>query len=198
VSVSVACSSHSTSARREQRPTTSTSTTSPASTTTTSLPEPLPPGFALSGGSTEPPRAKLDVEPVHGLNPTDFHPVALDSAQVSPEAQAIVNQAVPTSVRPLLITSGAELRPGESVTVVAARLGAGPAHDALFILQGPNRRAEQLVQVSSGISAGRVHIPDDLGPGRWDLAVEDLSGIQANQGAKPSGTVLLDLAQFSV
>lgn len=109
-------------------------------------------------------------------------------------ARAIVNQPAKTIVRPLLISTG--LHAGENVTVIAGDLPPTPPHDAMFILEGPNSRAQRLVQVTHGIAAGIVTIPRSLRPGTWTLAVEDLSHLDLPGTGLPVGTAFLDLAVF--
>jgi len=46
--------------------------------------------------------------------------------------QGIVNQPVPTTARPLLVS--AALRPGVNIIVAAGDLPSLPPHDAMFIL----------------------------------------------------------------
>jgi hypothetical protein len=162
---------------------------------TTSLPHPLPPGFTLTGAAPPLPIAVLDVVSATALNPKALHKAELQRSEVVPITQAVVNQALPTIVRPLLI-SGA-LRPGATVTVVAVDL-TRTHHNALFILQGPGLRAQRVVQVTSGLAAGVVHLPYTLSHGNWALGAEDLSRIQVIPRHKPTGMVLLDLAIFSV
>jgi hypothetical protein len=128
--------------------------------------------------------------------PTALRKAALPAGQAAAIAQAIVNQGLPTTVRPLLLDRISP-RPGEQITVVAADLVASSAHDALFILQGPGGRSQRLVQVSSGVAAGLVTLPTHLEAGTWALAVQDISGVHLMNG-RPTGTVLLDLAVFTI
>jgi len=121
-----------------------------------------------------------------------LHQGTFPRSSVPSLAQAIVNQPVSTLARPLLVS--AALRPGENVIVAAGDLPLAPPHDAMFILQGPNSRAQRLVQVSRGVAAGVVTIPASLSPGTWVLAAEDLSQLRAIAARRPSGPVYLDLA----
>ncbi len=157
----------------------------------------LPPGFSVSNGRAAESPGVLDVAPATDLQVSQLHKVELPSNGVTTIAQAIVNKAVSTTVRPLLINTPS-LVPGEKVTVAAGDLGSGARHDALFILQGPTKRYQRLVQVNFGVAVGVVTIPTDLSPGTWALGVMDLTKVSISGGQKPAGTVLLDLAVFTV
>jgi hypothetical protein len=112
-------------------------------------------------------------------------------------ARAVVNQPVDTSTRPIL-TDVSQLRPGATITVVAPNLPSRPAHDALFILQGPGYRGERLVQVRSGVAAALIRLPTTVSTGTWVLASEDLSGLVISSQNQLSGDVVLDLGIFDV
>src|SRR6516164_8865626 len=101
------------------------------------LAHPLPPGFSAPGSDSTP-RAPgaLCVAPVTSLNPKTLHPGPLPGSQIRQVTQVIVDQPVPTTVRPLLV-SVSSLHPGETLTVAAGDLPVTP-HDVLFILQGPS------------------------------------------------------------
>jgi hypothetical protein len=160
------------------------------------LAHPLPPGFSAPGSAAFPSTLVLRVAPVTHLNPAALHPGPFPAGQIKEITQAIVNQPVPTLVRPLLVGVSA-LHPGQTLTVAAADLRSTP-HDVLFILQGPGGRAQRLVQVSHGVSVGTVTLPSGLAPGVWALAAEDLSGVHAHGIKRPTGKVLLDLTVFTV
>jgi hypothetical protein len=160
------------------------------------LAHPLPPGFSAPGRAAFPSTSVLRVARVAHLNPAALHPGPFPAGQIKEITQAIVNQPVPTLVRPLLVSVSA-LHPGQTLTVAAADLRSTP-HDVLFILQGPGGRAQRLVQVSHGVSVGTVTLPSALAPGVWALAAEDLSGVHAHGIKRPTGKVLLDLTVFTV
>jgi hypothetical protein len=128
--------------------------------------------------------------------PTALHKASIPAGEATAITQAIVNQGLPTTVRPLLLDRTSP-RPGEQITVVAADLAVSSAHDALFILQGPGGRSQRLVQISSGVAVGLVTLPSHLAAGTWALAVQDISGVHLING-RPTGKVLLDLAVFTI
>jgi hypothetical protein len=161
------------------------------------LPTPLPPGFSRAPGANAPPGvASLDVAPAPHLDPRELHKGPLPVRETTQVTQAIVNRAVPTSVRPLLIDVPA-LRPGERVTIAAGDLGEG-AHAALILLDGPSGRFQRALAVKFGVATGVVTLPSRLTAGRYGLAVEDLSGLRFDRRHRPHGHVLLDLAIFDV
>ena len=160
------------------------------------LTHPLPSGFSAPGSTAFPSTSVLQVAPATDLNPAALHRGPFPVSQVKGVAQAIVNQAVPTLTRPLLVSVSA-YHAGQTVTVAAGDLGSAP-HDVLFILQGPGLRAQRLVHASNGASAGTVTLPATLAQGIWALAAEDLSGVHAQGTKRPTGTVLLDLTIFTI
>lgn len=160
------------------------------------LTRPLPPGFSLVTPGAQLLPSVLAVAPVARLNLAALSRGPVPANQVAGVTQAIVNQPVPTQVRPLLV-SAAGLRPAQTLTVAAGGLPVFP-HDAEFILQGPGFLAQRLVRVVDGVAVVAVTLPHSLTPGTWALAAEDLSGVHAAAGSRPTGTVLLDLAIFDV
>jgi hypothetical protein len=161
------------------------------------LAHPLPPGFSAPGSDSTPPAPLvLRVTQVTSLNPETLHPGPFPGNQIRQVTQAIVDQPVPTTVRPLLV-SVSSLHPGETLTVAAGDLPVSP-HDVLFILQGPSFRSQRLVHVIHGVAVGAVTLPSSLAHGQWALAAEDLSGVQVSGKARPQGTALLDLSIFKI
>jgi len=161
------------------------------------LAHPLPPGFSAPGSDNPPPAPLvLRVTPVTSLNPERLHPGSFPRNQIRQVTQAIIDQPVPTTVRPLLV-SASSLHPGETLTVAAGDLPDTP-HDVLFILQGPSSRSQKLVQVIHGIAVGAVTLPASLAPGQWALAAEDLSDVHVPGKGRPQGTALLDLTIFTI
>jgi hypothetical protein len=158
---------------------------------------PLPPGFSVPTRTGLPSAPSvLQVASVVRLKPDALHRGPFPASEIPGVAQAIVNQPVPTRVRPLLV-SAAVFRPGETLTAAAAVLPAFP-HDVLFILQGPGVRAQRLVRVVNGVAAGAVTLPRLLSPGQWALGAEDLSGLRVTGRRRLTGTVLLDLTIFTI
>lgn len=171
--------------------------TQAAPSTPPHLAHPLPPGFSAPGSDSPPPSPLvLRVTPVTSLNPETLHPGPFPRNQIRRVTQAIVDQPVPTTVRPLLV-SVSSFRPGETLTVAAGGLP-DTSHDVLFILQGPSSRSQRLVHVIHGVAVGAVTLPASLAPGQWALAAEDLSGLQVPGQGRPHGTALLDLSIFKI
>jgi hypothetical protein len=161
------------------------------------LERPLPPGFSVPATPGLPPAPSvLQMAPVTSLNPRALRGGPFPKKQIPRIVQAIVNQPVPTRVRPLLVSATA-FHAGQTLTVAAALLPAFP-HDAEFILQGPGLRAQRLVRVVNGVAAGTVTLPASLSPGTWALGAEDLSGLRVTRGRRLTGTVLLDLTVFTI
>jgi hypothetical protein len=161
------------------------------------LAHPLPPGFSAPGSDSTPQAPLvLQVTPVTSLNPETLHPGPFPGNQIRQVTQAIVDQPVPTAVRPLLV-SVSSFHPGETLTVAAGGLPDTP-HDVLFILQGPSSRSQRLVHVIHGVAVGAVTLPNSLAPGQWALAAEDLSGVQVPGKGRLHGTALLDLSIFKI
>ncbi len=161
------------------------------------LPRPLPPGFSVPATPGLPPAPSvLHMAAVTSLNPHALRGGPFPRRQIPRVTQAIVNQPVPTRVRPLLV-SATTFHAGQTLTVAAALLPAFP-HDVEFILQGPGLRAQRLVRVVDGVAAGTVTLPASLSPGTWALGAEDLSGLRVTRGRRLTGTVLLDLTIFTI
>jgi hypothetical protein len=161
------------------------------------LARPLPPGFSVPATpGLPPPPSVLQVAPVASLNPRVLRRGPFPVSQIPNITQAIVDQPVPTRVRPLLV-SVTRFHAGQTLTAAAAVLPEFP-HDVEFILQGPGLRAQRLVRVVNGIAAGAVTLPASLRPGTWALAAEDLSGLRVKSGRRMTGTVLLDLTIFTI
>lgn len=158
----------------------------------------LPPGFTAPGKRVSPTRpVALQTAPVTKLSPSELRAAPLPIDQLQSETLSIVNQPVPTQVRRLLV-SREQLRPGETLTMVAGKLPLAPAHAALFVVQGPDYRAQRLVQVRLGIAAALVTLPGHMAPGTWALAAEDLSRLHLAPGGHVTGLVLLNLGIFTV
>jgi hypothetical protein len=149
----------------------------------------LPPGFAAPGRPVTPGAAgTLQVEPDPSLRAGGLHLARLPSrAAVAAALLEITDDSRPTLVRPLFL-SGTSVAPSGSLTVAATQLGSAARHDSLFVLAGPNRRYQRLVQVRGRVSAGVVKLPAGLTKGTWYLAAVDLSAPQ----------ILVDLAQLRV
>lgn len=161
------------------------------------LATPLPPGFSVPA-TPGPPRlpSVLQMAPVTSLNPHVLRRGPFPASKIPSVAQAIVNQPVPTRVRPLLVSTTA-LHAGQTLTVAAAVLPTFP-HDVVFILDGPGFRAQRLVRVVHGVAAGTITLPRLLKPGTWALGAEDLSGLHVTRSRRVTGTVLLDLTIFTI
>jgi hypothetical protein len=161
------------------------------------LARPLPPGFSVPATPGLPAAPSvLQIAPVASLNPGVLRRGPFPASQIPSVTQAIVNQPVPTRVRPLLVSATA-FHAGQTLTVAAAVLPEFP-HDVEFILLGPGLRAQRLVRVVHGVAAGAVTLPPLLSPGTWALGAEDLSGLHVTRGRHLSGTVLLDLTIFTI
>lgn len=159
----------------------------------------LPPGFATPGTArpaTTP--VLLSAAPVEHARITALQRAPLPANQAAQAAQSIVSQPVPTLIHPILVSSQ-QLRPGETLTVVAAHLPSRQAaHSALLILQGTSYQGERLLQVRLGAAAAVITLPHTMEPGTWTLAVEDLSGITPSDHDQVSGQAVLDLGIFHV
>ena len=156
----------------------------------------LPPGFSTPAPGARQTPTVLLVAPVTKVNPAALRRGPFPRNRVRDITQAIVNQPVPTRVRPLLV-SAADFHAGQTLTVAAGDLPAFP-HDVQFTLQGPGLLAQRLVRVVNGVAVGAVTLPRPLGPGTWALGAEDLSGVRASRSKRPTGTALLDLTIFTV
>jgi hypothetical protein len=159
----------------------------------------LPPGFTAPG-TPHPARIPvlLSAAPVQHERIAALQRAPLPVNQAAQEAQAIISQPVSTLIHPILVSSQ-ELRPGETLTVVAAQLPSRQAvHGALLILQGEGYQGERLLQVRLGTAAAVITLPHTMEAGTWTLAVEDLSGITTSTHDQVSGQAVLDLGIFQV
>lgn len=158
----------------------------------------LPAGFSAPGSAVAAPApAQLSVAPAAGLKPSAVHVAPIPSHQALLSVLAgTINQPLPLAVHSLFVSSS-DPRPGSAFTVAAAHLGTAPHHAALFILQGPDFRAERLVAEGDGVAAGVVTLPAHMTAGTWYFLVEDLSGVTAT-GTTDSGTVIVDVGQLTI
>lgn len=158
----------------------------------------LAPGFTAGTPRPATTPVLLSAAPVHDLSIAQLQRAPLPAKQAIQTAQAIVSQPVPTRIHPILVSSR-QLRPGQTLTVVAADLSSTQApHGALLILQGAGYLGERLLQVRLGAAAAVITLPHTMQPGTWTLAVEDLSGLTAGAHDQVSGQAALDLGIFQV
>lgn len=158
----------------------------------------LPTGFAAPGAAAGARHVlDLNVAPAAGFQPSDVRLAPTPSkGQLRGVLAAVLNLPVPIIARGLYSSSDT-LSPGAQITIAAAALSPG-THPVLFILRGPDYRADHLVQAANQVAAGVVTLPAHLAPGTWYVAVEDQEGITTNASGAVTGTALVDIAQFVV
>jgi hypothetical protein len=113
--------------------------------------------------------------------------------------ESVMSVQVPAAARPLIVNRAARahLTPRSRVTAVAADLPKRK-HNVLAILQGPDHRAERLLQVRRGVAAAKLTMPAHMTRGTWTITVEDLSNLNGTANGKLHGRAQLRMGVFTV
>ncbi|HVR05789.1 MAG TPA: hypothetical protein VMS02_07085, partial [Solirubrobacteraceae bacterium] len=152
----------------------------------------VPPGAAGLASA-----AALHTTPVRRVARRALRRAPLPRGELPAVLRSTLALALPAWVAPLVVTERS-LRPGSTIDAIATHLRNRRRHDVLLLLTGPGYSAETSLIADRGFAGAAVRLPSRLAPGRWVLAVEDLSAVRLAHGNKLVGHPEDRLGVFTV